>query len=212
MSAPCLGVDPGSRSGAAVLLAADGQRVLAWWVWVWMDRRRPMYRVRDHLGGTGLGAKVTERRRVWEIAVHIEGMLYDYARVQVVIEGLFVARRDGTLKVQDVIALAESVGELRAGLGWTGGLPELRPLSREWRKQVLGLSPRTPRKKAEAHAVAWAPRLFDWSAAPWGAHKLTKEERGAIAEAACMARYGVNMRKYDEGLREALEPANLQEA
>lgn len=207
---PCLGVDPGSRSGAAVLLHADGRRVLAWWVWLKMDRLIPCYRVRLVHGVAGgiWKAESHELDRLWKAADRIDEAVYYITgcqrNTQLVIEGLFVGRRDGSLRVQDALVLAEGVGEFRAGLGWTGGLPELRPLASVWRKQVLGLKARTKKDQAEAYAVEWAPKLFDWSACPWDAHDLTKAERGALAEAACMARWGVSMRKYDDGLREAL--------
>lgn len=142
---------------------------------------------------------------MWRISHAIVAeVLLDFPQHQLVIEGLFVGRRDGSLRVQDALVLAESVGEFRAGLGWTGGLPELRPLASVWRKQVLGLKARTKKDRAEAYAVEWAPKLFDWSTCPWDAHDLTKAERGALAEAACMARWGVTARKYDGVLREAL--------
>ena len=205
---PCLGVDPGSCSGAAVLLHADGRRVLAWWVWLKMNRKTPCYRVKDETWSSFQSSPEPSTREVpnmWRISHAIVAeVLLDFPQHQLVIEGLFVGRRDGSLRVQDALVLAESVGEFRAGLGWTGGLPELRPLASVWRKQVLGLKARTKKDRAEAYAVEWAPKLFDWSTCPWDAHDLTKAERGALAEAACMARWGVTARKYDGVLREAL--------
>lgn len=201
---PCLGVDPGSLDGAAVLLHEDRKTVLGWWVWTKLKRKggdvfrvraaltSPFDDVQRCLNKEGEVARFRDFQEAW--------VWWRYPIYQLVIEGLFIGRRDGTIKLQEILTLAESVGEFRAGLE-PSPLPELRPLSREWRPQAAGIPARTPRAKAEALAIAKAERYFVW---PESETPLTKAERGARAEAAWIASWGIAQRRYHPELREAL--------
>lgn len=187
-----LGTDPGSDSGAAVLLEGE-RRVLAWWTWQLMDRKGgDVYRVTEV--GRLPNVHVVELGRMWEIAARIREQMTG-SICAFCLEGLFVARvrrprklRPGEKKKrqvnpQSVIPLAESAGEFIGGLRKT---PDYRPLATEWRPLVLGRDCPKDGKEAEAYAVKMAGVLFDW---PKG-KPPTKAERGALAEGACIARCG----------------------
>lgn len=183
---PTLGVDPGRTSGAAVLLDADGRTVLAWWTWCLLRRKGgDAWRVTRKAPGEDLMVDA-----LWEVgrlvAIDVSRCLGEGDPV-LVVEGLFVprARRGGRpVNPQDVVPLAEATGELIGGLRMT---PAYRPLATEWRGLTLGLMARTPAADAEAYARKTAAAAFDW---PKGTGPATEAERGALAEAAFIARYG----------------------
>ena len=133
--------------------------------------------------------------------------LADERPVHLCLEGLFVAPlrkkqrhesfaqydrrvRRVLAQQQAAIPLAESAGELRGGLGM---VPRWRPKASEWRELVLGRGwGRAKADAAEAEAVRQAPLRWAW---PDCAPPPSKAERGAVAEAACMAHYGHAMLK-----------------
>ena len=194
-SVPCIGVDPGSMNGGAVLLAPDAETVIDWLVWQRMVRKEgDTYRSKQ-----GNGDEEYHYSLFWHVSSWSEGLPSER---QLCIEGLYIPARDGSQKIQEILTLAESVGEVRAALYvHTGPCSAiLRPLAREWRPTVAGIPARTPKAKAEAQAITKAQAYFKWRGG-WPGAKLTKAERGALAEAAWIARYGISMRLYDPELR-----------
>jgi hypothetical protein len=186
-SGPILGVDPGRSSGAAVLLASDGKRVENWWTWKLMKRKSgEVWRV------MALGLKpeaAFEADAMWQVGQFISNCVYRAVGPEpaLILEGLFVPwQKKGRKRQspQSVIPLAEATGELVGGLRMT---PRLRPLANLWRAEVLSLPARTPAAEAEQAAQAYARVAFDW---PDGEGPPTEAERGALAEAACIAFWG----------------------
>lgn len=165
-----LGIDPGTKEGAAVFL--DRGRVDSWAVW---SRVVAGYRV------TRSGLQVSRVVSMAEVGALVAGRSVSLAILA--IEGTF-----GGCGAQP---LAESVGELRVGLrsGLTWG-EVIRPLAVErsknrppgWRKKVLGLPDRMAAEKAEEAAIIWAGARL-----PFG---LTRAEQGAWSEALAIAEYG----------------------
>jgi hypothetical protein len=188
----CLGCDPGSINGACVLLNADGRTVEAWWVWQKLTRKgeASVYRVRSIHDDW-------HRGHIWQVG-EIVGVNIRPLSYQLVVEGLFVPKRDGKLKIQTVLTLAEATGELMGGLRYSGTLPVLRPPARTWRPEAAGIPARTQKAEAEAKAIVRADHLFKW---PESATELTKAERGARAEAAFLARWGWAQRRVHPELR-----------
>lgn len=194
-SVPCIGVDPGSMNGGALLLEPDAETVIDWLVWQKMARDDgDVYRSKQ-----GNGDEQTHPSLFWHVHSWAQRLPSVY---QTVVEGLFVPRRDGTLKVHEMLTLAESAGEIRAAFcGCTApAIPILRPRATTWRPMVAGIPACTPRAKAEAQAITKAKAYFKWVGG-WPGSKLTKAERGALAEAAWIARYGISIRLYDKELR-----------
>lgn len=193
-----LGIDPGVSGGAALL---DGDRVVAWWAWTEMKRRkdkRPLpsaWRLRasasvhEELDSVWSAAYsvVCEARHLWLGGpVLLPASPQELPPFRVAIEGLFVGRRNGALRVQDVLRLAETVGEIRAAvLQRLGTVPIERPGSRDWRP-AAGIPAHTKRAEAEAQAILVAMAELHW---PDTHATLTKAERGAVCEAALIARY-----------------------
>lgn len=193
-----LGVDPGRGSGAAVLLSAHGE-VRAWWTWCLLTRKgEEVWRV------TSTEHAPRECVAVWDVACRIRWdacLLGAAGEVDLVVEGLFVpklwpkkrheswkqyeARARRTLSQQQaVLPLALAKGEVVGSLGM---VPQHEPRADEWRPRQLSLRPSTPADEAEAVAVRLAPHAFTW---PESEAPSTKAERGALAEAAFIARDG----------------------
>jgi len=189
MTRSILGVDPGRSNGAAVLLTAHNE-VAAWWTWCLMARKDgPVWRVSQ-----GLTGDCDNVAAMWEVGDLISGQLiYDGMTNQPIaklsLEGLFVPRlrRGKPVNPQSVIPLAEAAGELVGGLRMT---PAHRPLATEWRSRQLGLRRGTSADAAEAAAVRMAPHAFTWPKDAGIEAAPTKAERGALAEAAYIARDG----------------------
>jgi len=118
----------------------------------------------------------------------------------VAIEGLFVPKRDGKIKVNEQMVLAESAGVIRAAIyaalqsqGLDLSTIELtRPPAWKWRPQNAGIPAKTPKGKAEAMAIDRAEKYLGLVFSG----KLTKAERGAIAEAAWMAKHAQTAARY----------------
>lgn len=180
-----LGVDPGSTSGACVLLSADGRLVLHWLVY-W--RRGDAYAVTSSDPLSTLDVLPSLARCGARAADEIDGYSYNLC-----VEALF-ARRGGKAGVQSLVTLGEACGEfvgpLAAPAGCLGRLE--RPRAREdWRPVVLGL--RTAgADQAEAYAVRVAPSLFRWPQG-WPQGLRSQAAQGALAEAACIARWGATL-------------------
>jgi len=193
-----LGIDPGV-SGGAVLL--DRHRIVAWWAWSEMKRRKDKQPLPSAWRLRASSSQHAELDSVWSAAYSIvcearsmwlrAPVLHppspeEVAPLRVAIEGLFVGQRNGRLRVQDVLRLAETVGEIRAAvLSRLGTLPIARPPSRDWRP-AAGIPAHTKRAEAEARAIEIAEAELHW---PETTTPRTKAERGAVCEAALIARY-----------------------
>ena len=189
-----LGVDPGSANGALVLL--QGDRVEAWWTYARMSRKGgDVYRVTHLLPTYGTNFVVQrEPSSVWMVGELVHRMIVRDlglaewpGPVTLCLEGLFAPRRKKgrPISPQMIVPLAESAGELIGGLRMT---PAWRPLATEWRHLILGLPAKAKARDAEAYAITVATQIFQW---PEQGRAPTIAERGALAEAACIARYGV---------------------
>jgi hypothetical protein len=189
--------------------AGPGARpaVVAWWVWTAVAAG---LRARCYTPASGLceipavssvgriGRLIGER--LGEAVAVSDTRHGPPAGVLLVLEEQFVSTA-GKATQADVMACARSAGAIEDGLrdatpsGAVAG--PLRPLASVWRRQVLGLDPRTSADRAEAAAVAAVPGLLSWPTAPGlpspfarGVHMLTQQELGALAEAACMGLWG----------------------
>ncbi|MEE8374611.1 MAG: hypothetical protein V3R87_12960 [Dehalococcoidia bacterium] len=192
-----LGIDPGMNSGAVVWLEADRKTVRMWWVWLKMKPRkdgRIVWRLKTLAGDMDcacLGEVLHTIRHAIDIDQFGTDAALGFAALS--IEGLFVADRKpskknplaGALAVQSVLMTAESVGEIRHALRGLSSV-EHRPTSSTWRPQAAGIPARTDAAIAEALAIQYARALFTW---PMHGQKLTKAEKGAIAEAAFIGKW-----------------------
>ena len=172
MKAPttCIGVDPGTRDGACVLMR--GAEVIDWLVWWTQDGLR----ARDSRGAV-VGDTVPRMVNAW---------LGGFDGYRLAVEGL--RAYPGKSNHQAMLALAYGAGEVGGVLSLGSFGETMRPLASEWRAMVLGLGQRVSATPAEAHAVRVAPALFTWTAR-WP-EDMRKDARGALAEAACIARWG----------------------
>lgn len=194
-----LGVDPGARSGAAVVLAPDGRAVLGWWAWQEMPPRcRRRVRLRSWLGADTHGLRLLDALRLIRAGIEaIPGI--DSVILRLSLEGLFIPailKKDGKTSPGEVGALHEAAG---IALGVLGPLdPDrdpLRPLASEWRRRQLGIAGASA-ELAERVAVQRAALAFVWPRPdlpgdPAGLDWLTAVERGAVGEAAWIARDGI---------------------
>jgi hypothetical protein len=184
-----------------VLLDDDGETVFEWWTWQLLRRKDGVvWRVTSSVGWT------KEVDSIWEIGRQMSPLFKRDNTL--VVEALFVpVRRRGQRPIapQTIIPLAEACGELIGGLRMT---PRYRPLATLWRYQVLGLPAKTRAKDAERRAIKHASTQFVW---PEGAKAPTEAEKGALAEAACIARYGWAQERWDSrralGGRERATPS-----
>lgn len=209
-----LGVDPGSASGAAVLLLHAAYRpppggglplVVGWWTWVpvaagvrlrwWTPALGVRWSAFPRLGGA-------VEQIALDVALAARGGCAGGCAF--VLEGLFVGR--GGTPPASVLRCAESAGVLLDGLAEVCGGPARRPLAVDhgkgcrghgWRARVLHLDDRLDAAAAERAAVALASRRCAWPAvSPFAALTdparvpLTDAEIGAVAEAAALAEYG----------------------
>lgn len=182
-----LGIDPGMNSGAVVWLEADRKTVRMWWVWLKMKRKDgPAIRLKS-LAGVVDCQSVGEAMEMVRQAVdsHLFFASRPCSLAAISIEGLFVGRRNGKLRVQDVLLVAESCGEIRHALRDLSPVIH-RPTANVWRPEAAGIPARCQKDKAEAWAITYARALFTW---PEHGQKLTKAEKGAIAEAAFIGKW-----------------------
>ena len=183
------GVDPGSTSGAWAELEG-GDRVVAWGCWLKLDRKAGVvYRVQTWMRGAG-PPKVEELPELGAALRRCVGA--SYGAMPTSVEGLFIGRRDGSIKLNDQIKLAESAGMLLALLDQR--ITYLyRPFSRDWRPRQAGIPAKTKKGPAEQMAVDRALAYLGLQAT----ETLTKAEVGAVAEAAWMAQYAHVQARYE---------------
>lgn len=179
-----LGIDPGNGSGACVLLAGDGRLVL-YWLAYW--RRGPgAYAVTSSDPLSSLDVLPSLARCSARAVDEIDG--YQYA---ICLEQLF-ALKGGKASAESILTLGEACGEFLGPLAASKDCQgrTARPRAREdWRPAVLGLTG-AKAQEAEAYAFRVAPSLFAWPQG-WPQGLRSKEAAGALAEAACIARWGV---------------------
>lgn len=177
-----LGIDPGNNSGAAVLLSKH-DNVVAWWTWKRLIRKAGDVCRVDCSDGNAVCLA-----HMWEIGDTIARYLSEKNLAPTfALERLFVPRpRRGQRPVnpQSVIPLAEARGELIGGLRMR---PTHEPLATDWRWRQLSLPNRTRHDAAEQAAINCARHAFTW---PKASAPQTKAEKGALAEAAFIARDG----------------------
>lgn len=186
-----VGVDPGAETGAVVWLAPDGRAVRHWWAW---ERQggahdRCSYRLRDAVEAEMPGFAFPEL--LDHIALHLREM--GAAPARLVVEGLFIPARltrEGKTSPGNVGALFLSAGAALQAFGFLSYAREPhRPTAAVWRSRQLGRGAgRLNAEAAEALAVERAEVAFAW---PGSLRWLTAAERGAVAEAAWMARDGL---------------------
>lgn len=180
-----LGVDPGSRHGGLVML--DGPAVVAWaGFWTMRSSGRLVVSMSHHPAPRAVPSL---HALGMAFALHALGM--GMSRWRLVVEELFVPRAGQAQSAQTVVALAEACGELSGPLR-EGATDVRRVRAVDWRHRVLGLAARTPAKAAEEYAVRVAPTLFWWPGNGWSdLGAMSKDARGGVVEAACIARWGV---------------------
>lgn len=184
-----LGTDPG-RHGAAALVTPQGA-LLAAWAWT------PVvggYRVRG-FGNHGTYADPFDLGRHIGAMARFVALARSERHTVAGVEGLFVGRASGS-SAPDTLALAEWVGEYRAGVRaaitddpaftFEEVPPADRPRAQTWRASQLGKGwGAADRTLAEEHAVKVAAALAPgFPPADW-----TKSERGAASEAFFIARH-----------------------
>lgn len=177
-----IGIDPGSKDGALVLLSGRDS-VLSWLA----------YWTRDRTDGRHLFVSMAhhpEPREVASLHLAVTAWRYDIRSLtqeyRLVCEALFVHRE--AKRQSAVIPLAETVGELLGPLrdGAEGEVE--RPLASQWRPRVLGLARNTNAEVAERQALKLVPHRFGWPGNGWrDVATLPRKPRGAVAEAACIA-------------------------
>lgn len=178
-----IGIDPGTSDAGGVLLEEDGRTVLAWFA-SWSDRAGDVRFVTDSdrtvrsVREVGL---VADRfaSETWGLSGGLDG-------IAIAVEGLEVFA--GKRNHHSMLSLAYAAGTLAAPF-LPFAVATLRPTESRWRSSILSIPKGTSAAAAEAVAVSRAEALFDWPKGWPG--KLRKDARGALAEAACIARYGV---------------------
>lgn len=191
-----VGVDPGARSGAAVLLrqAADGQLGARWRSsWIVLPRKGgPALRLTSRLWD-GV-AEVEEYSSTSDLYAAVAAGLrravgglsgVDAMPAMVAVEGLFFDARSAA----GAAALHERTGDLLGCLARAGLRADARPPAASWRPAILGIPGNTGAAPAEAAAIRWANARV-W---PAGAQAPTGVEEGALAEAAAIALYGLQV-------------------
>lgn len=180
-----LGVDPGQH-GAAALIEWPSRRLLMRWSWtpvaaglrVRVGDGPPRARMEDTLRVEDSMHDAAGAMRL-DVLDGVPGAVVDPRRVVVSVEGLFA-------HAGPAMTLAEWAGETMGPLRCLTDEPIRRPMAREWRPRILGISARTTAARAEAAAIRWA------TAAGYleGMDGATKAERGAVAEACAIALWG----------------------
>ena len=200
MMAPIvIGADPGKWSGAIVALC--GRRVVVWWVYTWLTDRETKpdaYRVRWAVPVPvmspvasnevpSMNAVANRVVRWWER----QDPRPEVERLCV--EGLFVPtwKPDDAKRQQAQITTSHFAGELLGPMRRMYVAEPMRPTANTWRPAVAGIKSNASASKAEACAIRVAEPMFDWPGGGLAGYQITKAERGALAEAALIARYGL---------------------
>lgn len=188
-----VGVDPGARSGAVVLLRDSAGVLDARWSasWTRLIRRggavwRLTWRLWENPPEVQEYAALPDLYAALAAALRraVEGLSgVDALPVSVAVEGLFWDPRSPAPE------LYEATGDLIGCLSRVGLQPDSRPAAATWRPAVLGIAGNTKAATAELAAIRWAtaPQCV-W---PEGAPAETAAEEGALAEAAAIALYGI---------------------
>ena len=181
-----LGIDPGSLDGGAAVLTPDG-RMIDWLAW-WTLRRKS--------GPVMMVAGFCCLQRPWRFERALASLAQQHGPMHVVCEDLM--RISGRkMNPSTVITLAEAAG---AAIGAVSQQTTTlrRVLATDWRPIVLSLPKRYDAKRAEEMAIDQAPRIIE--SAHWDdIAGLPKRARGAVAEAACIARWGHVTRQREAG-------------
>lgn len=173
---PALGVDPGAHSGAAVLLAADGRRVLRWWSWIRVVRGLRLRTVEDGQPSVAVLEDHLALADAFALAMPRSCLLS--------VEGLFWKSDRPELH-----ALFETTGALRIRLERASKGAAFRPLASAWRPEILGIPATLSAEKAEAAAIRLARSRWQWERPGPLAAGAGPVEVGAIAESAAIAAY-----------------------
>lgn len=184
MTAYVLGVDPGHGAGAAVLLAPDGRSVEGVWAWAYLDRKVPVYDVREHRPEMAAPTRYEAASLHRLASAAIAPVARDVPH-HLVVEGLFVWEGHDC----GFDTLAEATGEIMGPLR-DDALSLERPLARSWRPVVLprGWGRTSAEAERAAHTVCRATMA---GLEPW----LGVDDDGQplwphVCEAALMARWG----------------------
>lgn len=200
-----LGVDPGTRDGACVVLDGDGRRVVDWVAWWTLSRTKRLPQRLVYM------RKMDEGHQVAARLVDVFARIAQRYQGEVVVEDIW-ARKGPRNNHSSVVKVATAAGIAIGALAGCTMRPEVRVPSDVWRRQVLGIDERARGacgSEAEAAHVAGliyipgrgrAP-LFDFGPMPAGL--VNKEALGALAEAACIARWGHVTRTRRDALRRA---------
>lgn len=189
-----VGIDPGARSGALVLLRVTAAGALAarWRAsWLRLERKDgAVWRLTCQLWDGALEIEETSRSpalfadlaaRLAQAAGGLSGV--DAPVESVAVEGLFFDVRSAN----GARELHLRTGDLMGCLSRAGYAPDLQPPAAAWRPAILGISPSTEAAAAEAAAVRWATAHV-W---PAGLTGRTAVEVGALSEAAAIALHGL---------------------
>jgi len=186
---PWIGVDPGSTSGALVVLSPDGRSVVMWMAYT---KVKSGIRATDWHGGKGVCGGLCPAIR------GIAGwVLEDVSGYRLAVEGLYVPvasqkRKATRVNVAAMVPLYESAGMWLAFL-LAGQVGEpWRPQAKAWRMRQLGVSQKIGRKALDEASVQGALRTLRWPKT-LGLTALTVEERIAVCDAAWIARDGWSM-------------------
>ena len=186
-----LGIDPGHRNGAAVVLHADG-RFVALLGWV---KRAAYWDIESVCTLSGKRLRVTEFGALCD-EVRMLGALHGVTHAAV--EGLAYGRRQGEGRsTKSIVTLAEAAGALASAAEQATSRRALRPLCAAWRKKVLKLTPQTPAESAKAAAMAAVGGLAVRRRLSVRLTCTLPERWAAIdhaAEAACIAEYARSSR------------------
>lgn len=178
-----LGIDPGSRDGAAVVLSSDGRRMMDWVAWWTLRRKSGRVVVVD-------GFARPRQVSACPLAVprELRRMADAHGAMHVVVEELMMIS-GGRMQPRTLVPLAEAAGQAIGAVA-ARAVSMRRVLATEWRPTVLGLPRRYDARRAEEAAMDRVPRVVE--SGHWeDIAQLPRRAHGAVCEAACIARWGV---------------------
>lgn len=184
--------DPGADDGAVAIVSPDGREVWAWYAWSELESAPGRVRLRTWKGIEIPGLRLHEALR-WildDVVAVLEARRIPTVRLAV--EGLFIpkfTKKNGKITPGNTLVLIDAGGQAVGILAPLDPDREPhRPTATVWRKRQLG--PEAVGLDAavvEALAISLALSSFRWPhlvPAGW----LTGPEKGAVCEAAWMAR------------------------